>query len=159
MRLTRGEKVRADCFDQNAYCGKFITPPRWLIYSGVSSWATFQMKYERFARDPSFNAQQAKVYLSCVLAGRAADYYFWLKHLDTHFEYLQKWLMEQRFVPQRQRKTTFLSFQNVRQKHVESLWDWADQVHHLALGAFEMVANAELRERDIELMLFKFYNG
>ncbi|GFO26937.1 LOW QUALITY PROTEIN: hypothetical protein PoB_005344200 [Plakobranchus ocellatus] len=61
----------------------------------------------------------------------------------------------QRFAPQRPRETTFLSFQNARQKHGESLCDWADRVYDLALGASEIVANAGLTERDIELVLFK----
>ncbi|GFO13621.1 hypothetical protein PoB_004012600 [Plakobranchus ocellatus] len=118
------------------------------------------MKYERFARYQSFNAQGAKDYLSWVLAGRAADYYFFLMRLDN-FDYVQiMWFMEQRFAPpQRPHETTFLSFQDARQKHGESLCDWADRVHHLALGAFETVAHAGMTERDIEDMLYKFCDG
>ncbi|GFN82006.1 hypothetical protein PoB_000851200 [Plakobranchus ocellatus] len=80
--------------------------------------------------------------------------------LDNHFECVQiKLFMEQRFAPQRHREITFPSFQNARQKHEESFWDWPDRVHHLALGAFETLPNAGLTERDIELMLFKFCDG
>ncbi|GFO15993.1 hypothetical protein PoB_004249800 [Plakobranchus ocellatus] len=118
------------------------------------------MKYEHFARDQSFSVQQAKDYLFWSLAGRAADYYFLLICLHNNFEYIQiTWFVEQRFAPQCQRETTFLSFQNARQKKGESLWDWADQMHHLAVGAFETAANAGLRERDIEQMIHKFCDG
>ncbi|GFO25107.1 hypothetical protein PoB_005161200 [Plakobranchus ocellatus] len=42
---------------------------------------------------------------------------------------------------------------------IESELDWAHPLSHLALGAFETIANAGLREGDIEQMLYKFSDG
>ncbi|GFN73639.1 hypothetical protein PoB_000014500 [Plakobranchus ocellatus] len=52
--------------------------------------------------------------------------------------------MEQRFASKHLRKTALIRFQNAKQRIEESIEDWAERIHHLALYAFEEDAGAGL---------------
>ncbi|GFO42863.1 hypothetical protein PoB_006936800 [Plakobranchus ocellatus] len=48
---------------------------------------------------------------------------------------------------------------NTKQQFEESIEDWAERLHHLALYAFEEDAGAGLWKRDIKQMVLKFCTG
>ncbi|GFN99979.1 hypothetical protein PoB_002648500 [Plakobranchus ocellatus] len=56
-------------------------------------------------------------------------------------------------------KTALIRFQNAKQRIEESIEDWAERLHHLALYAFEEDAGAGLWKRDIKQMVLKFCTG
>ncbi|GFO23792.1 hypothetical protein PoB_005029700 [Plakobranchus ocellatus] len=67
--------------------------------------------------------------------------------------------MEQRFASKYLRETALIRFQNAKQRIEESIEDWAERLHHLALHAFEEDAGAGLWKRDIKQMVLKFGTG
>ncbi|GFO46659.1 hypothetical protein PoB_007316400 [Plakobranchus ocellatus] len=117
---------------------KFIQPPKSLIYSGESSWAAFEMKFKRFVREQMFSEKDSKDYLCWVLVDRAADYYTLMMREDRHMPLRQLMKrMEQRFASKHLRETALILFQDAKQRIEESIEDWAERLHHLALYTFE----------------------
>ncbi|GFO10246.1 general secretion pathway protein k-like protein [Plakobranchus ocellatus] len=146
--------------DEPGHSRKFIQPPESLIYSGESSWAAFEMKFKRFVREQMFSEKEAKDYLCWVLVDRAADYYTLMMREDRHMPLRQLMKrMEQRFASKHLRETALIRFQNAKQRIEESIEDWAECLHHLALYAFEEDAGAGLWKRDIKQMVLKFCTG
>ncbi|GFN87956.1 hypothetical protein PoB_001446200 [Plakobranchus ocellatus] len=146
--------------DEPEHSRKFIQPPKSLIYSGESSWAAFEMKFKRFVREQMFSEKEAKDYLCWVLVDRAADYYTLMMREDRHMPLRQLMKrMEQRFASKHLRETALIRFQNAKQRIEESIEDWAERLHHLALYAFEEDAGAGLSKRDIKQMVLKFCTG
>ncbi|GFO12627.1 hypothetical protein PoB_003913200 [Plakobranchus ocellatus] len=146
--------------DEPGHSKKFIQPPKSLIYSGESSWAAFEVKFKRFVREQMFSEKEAKDYFCWVLVDRAADYYTLMMREDRHMPLRQLMKrMEQRFVSKHPRETALIRFQNAKQRVEESIEDWAERLHHLALYAFEEDAGAGLWKRDIKQMMLKFCTG
>ncbi|GFO33762.1 hypothetical protein PoB_006026700 [Plakobranchus ocellatus] len=146
--------------DEPEHSRKFIQPPKSLIYSGESSWAAFEMKFKRFVREQMFSEKEAKDYLCWVLVDRAADYYTLMMREDRHMPLRQLMKrMEQRFASKHLRETALIRFQNAKQRIEESIEDWAERLHHLALYAFEEDTGAGLWKRDIKQMVLKFCTG
>ncbi|GFO12376.1 general secretion pathway protein k-like protein, partial [Plakobranchus ocellatus] len=155
-----GEEGRSDYFDQDPVKGKrFVQPPKCLVYAGDSDWAALRLRFERFAREQVFCDQDAKDYLCWVLVGKAAEYYTLLMRQDRVMSYTELMThMERRFAARHLRETALLRFQNARQRVDESIEEWADRIHHLALYAFEKVPGAGLwHEKD--QMILRFCTG
>ncbi|GFN99165.1 hypothetical protein PoB_002567100 [Plakobranchus ocellatus] len=146
--------------DEPGHSRKFIQPPKSLIYSGESSWTAFEMKFKRFVREQMFSEKEAKDYLCWVLVDRAAYYYTLMMREDRHMPLCQVMKrMEQRFASKHLRETALIRFQNAKQRSEESIEDWVERLHHLALYAFEEDAGAVLWKRDIKHMVLKFCTG
>ncbi|GFO02421.1 hypothetical protein PoB_002892600 [Plakobranchus ocellatus] len=107
-----------------------------------------------------FSEREAKDYLCSVLVDRAADYYTRMMREDRYMPLRQLMKrMEQRFSSKHLRETALIRFQNAKQRIGESIEDWAERLHHLALFAFEEDAGAGLWKRDIKQMVLKFCTG
>ncbi|GFN89984.1 hypothetical protein PoB_001649000 [Plakobranchus ocellatus] len=107
-----------------------------------------------------FSEKEAKDYLCWILVDRAADYYTLMMREDRHMPLRQLMKrMEQRFASKHLRETALIWFQNAKQRIEESIEDWAEPLHHLALYAFEEDAGAGLWKRDIKQMVLKFCTG
>ncbi|GFN80232.1 hypothetical protein PoB_000673800 [Plakobranchus ocellatus] len=146
--------------DELGHSQKFIQPPKSLIYSGESSWAAVEMKFKRFVREQMFSEREAKDYLCWILVDRAADYPTLMMRENRYMPLRQLMKrMVQRFASKHLRETALIRFQNAKQRIEESIEDWAERLHHLALYAFEEDAGAGLWKQDIKQMVFKFCTG
>ncbi|GFO14332.1 hypothetical protein PoB_004083700 [Plakobranchus ocellatus] len=151
----------SDYFDQDPVKGKrFVQPPQCLLYAGDSDWAAIHLRFERFAKEQVFCDQDAKNYLCWILVGKAAEYYTFLVRQDrvmTYTEFMTH--MERRFAARHLRETALLRFQNARQHGDESIEEWADRIHPLALYAFEQVPCAGIWHWEKDQMILRFCTG
>ncbi|GFN96784.1 hypothetical protein PoB_002329000 [Plakobranchus ocellatus] len=64
--------------------------------------------------------------------------------------------MERRFAARHLRETALLRFQNARQRGDESIEEWVDRIHHLALYTFEQVPGAGIWHGEKDQMILRF---
>ncbi|GFO00538.1 hypothetical protein PoB_002704300 [Plakobranchus ocellatus] len=131
--------------DEFGHSRKFTQPPKSLIYSGESNWAAFEMTFKKFIKEQMFSEREAKDYLCWASGDRAADYNTLMMRKDRHMPLRQLMKrMEQRFASKHLRETALIGFPNAKQRIEESIEDWAERLHYLALCAFEEDAGGGL---------------
>ena len=114
-----------------------VSLPKSITYDGTGQWRTFFFKFQAYASQSGWTAEECTSQLYWCLQGSAADFFTALVQRNPNLQFYDlTQQLQDRFDRQLQPELAHVEFAGARQAPSESLVEWADRLTQLASQAF-----------------------
>ena len=115
-----------------------------------TTWEAFYLKFNNYADEKHWSADQCKTKLMYVLEGKASEFYATLHERSPKMEYYDVIAkMKARFAFRELAETSQLAFMNSFQNKDEKMEEWADRVLTLATKAYKNLPDEHIQKQAV----------